>query len=430
LLGHIQDVAVCMKSLRVNPDSVARLLQTIQEAMEAVEPHTDASVKPACRKLRIQYAFRLIDLWTAGVNPWWRTETDEERLEDSRIQFELGQRLLQGYPGLKDRDDCRFTCFLNTLGARTAYLQDDFTLAYRRLDDAEAAVWPRGRGSDRTSVAVCRLHRAESLMLHADYQLRTKTGRPAPDEPERTVGIERNVWGDARAKLQSARLELIQAHELLLLGRPNTWWWTWLYCLFAQWHHEWFALHLDTPDETLWPCPGSTGPSFPPFEGPSQRYLASPLHAIRDGLDCVGIDPQRRNEFHILWWQLFLCQMFETLRFPEGFWQDEQSFNDLWSTIGIQQRLEDWLNLSQDAGLRTFAQKEHKMFNGLIDQWPERNWSDIEEVASKRPNSYVHVCRSLRNILLTVEHELLTPMWQLHAKETVAEVAEVTNPQL
>jgi hypothetical protein len=409
LLDHVFDIAVCMKSLRANTKQVASLMTRVQEVTTDIETSVTAPVRPLARRARVRCAFRLVDLWTGRANPWRPENGEEEWLKNSGKQFNLGQEILQEYPGLADRDDARYTCSLNTVGARAAYLQDHFSRAYQLLDTAQAAVWPRDRGDDRTSIAVCLMHRAECLMLHAEFQLRTHSGH---EEGNSHVGIEPNVWGGARGKLEGARTELTQAHELLLQGRPNNWWWTWLYVLFARFHHEWFALCLDASGPKMWPCSGQQGPSLLPFSHPSKRYLKGILNAIRDGLETVRTDVQRRHELSILWWQAFICHIFREQGIARNFWENKKGFPCLWpENLDIAGLWEQWQDANKEAGLEDSLQEENAGHReDTLGTWGAYDWGDIETLCARRHKAYKHKGRSLRNILLTVEQELLRPM--------------------
>lgn len=446
LAHHVYDIAICAKSLRIKPKAVQQVFETLRRECNGLLEQSDLreSLRRRFRSISAGSAFRIADLATEQVSGWPPANHDDDKTQ-IRLALDMvqkGRATLEEYPGLEDPEDARVRCFLNTMGGRAAYLNDDFALAHELLDLAESAVlgWMKS-GANRTSVGVCRLHRANSLMLNADYQLRTKTDQKSSDRPQ---GIDIELWHNARAKLEAARNSLVDAYEVLPSGRPNVWWWTWLCQLAAQWNHECFALCFDSNEEIH---PLSQQPlRFDKLANgrAKHRYLSldepltSALRAIHDGWACSRDDKRRREELQVLWWQLFICRVFQKLDLAEKFWGNStKEFQESWpfaptSTFSIADFLQgDWREENKRVGLENFADTQIEDSLRVVRTWDENQiiaWNDFAEERQRRYKNYEPNSHSLRDVLLTIEVKLLQDLKLITKPPTVKASRESKKP--
>ena len=133
---------------------------------------------------------------------------------------------------LFSRDFSHLHCAQSLLEARFLTLQQEFSKAFRALDDAQAAAFAGDAKGDFGDLTDIRLQAAESLILfaalRADRTRPTHIGLPQTvtavdqaqslDDPEAALEV---LKAEVKAMLNRAAVTLQQARSTLLSGRPD-----------------------------------------------------------------------------------------------------------------------------------------------------------------------------------------------------------------
>ncbi|MEK6258712.1 MAG: SIR2 family protein [Planctomycetota bacterium] len=328
LLEELIDVAYCASGLDIQGGrqgvSVKRelpfvLLSQIHEELEGIShtsegPHSYYEHNRA-RRILIRCCYRRMEHVLRPLTLWNRDDKDlyaDERKEVARQMYDRGMKHLCAFSGVELHDFLHYACFLNTLMARAYYLDRDFVAAFRYLDQAEAAVSLPTTGSERSALAVSRLHRAECRICDADYQF----SEQHPDNKNDPIQDSRRSIGRASVGLELAQSAIEQARDLLDQGRPHVQWWSKSYWLEAQCCHEhlvlWFLQHVCLWREVDDPLLAkSEAERHEEWRGRLQEFddlLRRALTCVRLSRDTARQDDQRAYGTVVLAQQLYVCR--------------------------------------------------------------------------------------------------------------------------
>jgi serine/threonine protein kinase len=344
LIDHILDIAVCLQGLHwysaarglfevIRQHAVnLRLPETPDEdslaspikAAEVAEQHDTGSLEwtviTQCR-----CSLRLMDSWSSQVYTWDAVDPHEDPLT---LVIDYGRAIdaLERYSGSMSTRYLRHNCSMKSLLARAHYLCGRYDQAYLALENARSSVYRENGTNERMALAVCELRWAECLMLHAD-ELVSAVTQPLDER-----------LGQAQNKLDLARSSLRHCKEILSAAKGNVWRWTLMYLEQTQLQHEELVLSFLRADDDN------------KERTKRQNCLDSALRTISAGLDNILKDRVRWHHFEILWWQFYLCYIFEQERQVDfdGNWED-------WKAINKANSLEWFVTIQERERFPTYA---------------------------------------------------------------------------
>jgi hypothetical protein len=130
LLHQVLDIAVCLQGMRKQYSLARDLIMAARSVVERVNGRLAPEIRNKILAFQVQCSFRLMGHALSQIYPWPQSEIDEDLLEIAWNEFGKGRDVLQMYPGWGNQEYGRYKCYLSTLGARVAYLRQDFHLAY------------------------------------------------------------------------------------------------------------------------------------------------------------------------------------------------------------------------------------------------------------------------------------------------------------
>ncbi len=345
---HIMDIAVCLQGLHYSKlaqkmfnlirSEVQPFYMTGSDAVPEGGKRSTRALREWAARLACSCSLRLMDSWSGEVYTWCQAETKPASLDNVVYEYGKAVRELDYYSGNVSDDFARNICTLKGHIARTRYMNGLFDEAHVLLDGAIASVYAENGTMDRMAFAVCELRRAECLMLEADA---------ACSDLELNPGMTRGV---ARNRLDLARTSLEHARQILSAEPGHVWRWSLLFLEQTQLIHEevlftYFASDANSQDANI----------------AREQLIQRGLSTISAGLDNIEKDRRRWKHLEILWWQFYLCFLFDR----------EQSSVTTWL---------DWGHRNQSAGLQWFLdqQKEHSysrkqiLIDACLDETYER----------------------------------------------------------
>jgi hypothetical protein len=277
-------------------NQVHDVLLNLQRELSSVPLAARPTLQMRVERGLVRCSFRLMEEALMPLTPWNLKDQEDAgaRLRRALVWYDQGISYLRAFSGFEPRDYVHYRCFLNSLCARGTYLmasagKGEYLRAYQLLATAQSSVSPPLSGSERAALAVCRLHRAELLMLDADSVCNTVDSSSGSESPPRLV----------HTYLRQVQEEIEHARQLMYGARPHVSWWTWLYLLSAQYEHENALLVL---------CFKRSG-------GPSvDEHIRLGLKALRIGLQCARQSPIRESGLRCLLWQFAVLHAVVAIR--------------------------------------------------------------------------------------------------------------------
>ncbi len=263
-------------------------------------------------------------------------------LDFAERMFEEGRAGLQYFTEWEARDHAHYICHLYCWRARAMYLrcgQRDndanagYQSAHQFLDNAEAALKGMQTGSDRTALAVCKMFRAECLMLDANDRLQRTEGASDKSTTEK-------VRKRARLYLHRARIELNSARDLMVVGRPHVAWWTRWHALSAQRIHE----------RLLWQLDDQGSESLDVWMAPVDKLVKYGCDYCRAGIACASGDTRSQSQLRTLVRQLAIVYgAVRVVNMPGTALLCESSLESAFSSLRVEYANVDFEELHADS---------------------------------------------------------------------------------